>query len=154
MTQPHLITTFLSISNVFKAGWYIHKKPQLSLQNWPDKGMVMSLSVTIQWMERPSLKIHGSWGLMLSCLNLKNPARFHFFTLSFSQLFFYEMWMSGDCHNTKSREPEKINVKFHKNCENTSKILKISCVRCHFVKFDIYFLGISQEIFFGVITDN
>ena len=32
-----------------------------------------------------------------------------------------------------------MNFKFHKNCENTSKILKISCVRCHFVKFDIYF---------------
>ena len=30
-----------------------------------------------------------------------------------------------------------MNVKFHKNCENTGKILKISCVRRHFVKFDI-----------------
>ena len=39
--------------------------------------------------------------------------------------------------------PEKINVKFHKNCENTGKILKISYVRCHFVKFDIHFLGLS-----------
>ena len=29
-----------------------------------------------------------------------------------------------------------MNVKFHKDCENTGKILKISCVRCHFVKFD------------------
>ena len=38
--------------------------------------------------------------------------------------------------------PEKINVNFHKNCENTGKILKISCVRSHFVKFDIYFVGI------------
>ena len=45
-----------------------------------------------------------------------------------------------------SWEPEKINVKFHKNCENTGKILKISCVRCHFVKFDIRFLGLPQEI--------
>ena len=25
--------------------------------------------------------------------------------------------------------------------------LKISCVRCHFVEFDIYFLGLSLEIF-------
>ena len=38
---------------------------------------------------------------------------------------------------------EKISVKFHKNCENTSKILKISYIRCHFVKFDTYFLGLS-----------
>ena len=41
-----------------------------------------------------------------------------------------------------SWEPEKINVKFHKNCENTAKILKISYVRCYFVKVDIYFLGL------------
>ena len=44
------------------------------------------------------------------------------------------------CNNTKdyfSWEPEKINVKFHKNCENIAKILKISCSRCHFVKFGI-----------------
>ena len=44
------------------------------------------------------------------------------------------------CNNTKdylSSQPKKVNVKFHKNCENTGKIVKISCVRCHFVKFDI-----------------
>ena len=46
-----------------------------------------------------------------------------------------------------------MNVKFHKNCENTGKILKISCMRCNFVKFDIHFLGHSQEIFIGVATD-
>ena len=60
-------------------------------------------------------------------------------------------------NNTKdyfSLEPEKITVKFHKNCENTDKILKISCERCHFVEFDICFLGLLLEIFFGVITDN
>ena len=34
------------------------------------------------------------------------------------------------------------------------KILKISYVRCRFVKFDIYFLGLPLEIFFDVITDN
>ena len=34
---------------------------------------------------------------------------------------------------------QKIHVKFQKNCKNTGKILKISCVRCN-VKFDIYFL--------------
>ena len=40
-----------------------------------------------------------------------------------------------------SQQPDKINVKFHKNCEKTGEVLKISCARCHFVKFDIYFLG-------------
>ena len=34
-----------------------------------------------------------------------------------------------------------MNVKFHKDCaENTGKILKISGIRCHFVKFEIFFL--------------
>ena len=44
------------------------------------------------------------------------------------------------CNNAKdsfSWESEKMNVKFHKNCENTGKIRKIPCVRCNFVKFDI-----------------
>ena len=47
-----------------------------------------------------------------------------------------------------------MSVKFHKNCENTGKILKISYVRCNFVKFDIHFLGLPSGIFFGVTTDN
>ena len=46
-----------------------------------------------------------------------------------------------------------MNVKFHKNCENTSKILKISCVRCNFVKFDIHFLMTScNEGFFFLVA--
>ena len=47
-----------------------------------------------------------------------------------------------------------MNVKFRKNCENTGKILKISRVRCNFVKFDIHFLGLPLEIIFGVITED
>ena len=61
------------------------------------------------------------------------------------------------CNNTKdylSWEPENMNFKFHKNCENAGKILKTSCARCHFVKFDIYFLELLQEIYFGVITED
>ena len=61
------------------------------------------------------------------------------------------------CNYTKENYPwnsEKMNVKFHKNCEIGGKLLKISCVRCNFVKFDIHFLRLPQEIFFGVITDD
>ena len=47
-----------------------------------------------------------------------------------------------------------MNVKFHKNCDDTGKILKISCVICNSVKFDFHFLGLSSEIFFGVMTVN
>ena len=32
-----------------------------------------------------------------------------------------------------------MNAKFHTNCENTGKILKISFVRCNLVNFDIHF---------------
>ena len=47
-----------------------------------------------------------------------------------------------------------MNVKFHKNCDYTGKILKISCVRCNSVKFDIHFLGLPWEMFFCVTTDD
>ena len=36
-----------------------------------------------------------------------------------------------------------MNVKFHKNCESTGEILKISCVKCNFVKFDNHFVGLA-----------
>ena len=41
-----------------------------------------------------------------------------------------------------------MNLKFHRNCENTGKI---SCVHVmlHFVKFEIFFVGLPQEIFFN-----
>ena len=47
-----------------------------------------------------------------------------------------------------------MNDKFHKNGDYMGKILKISCVRCNFVKFDIPFLGLPWAIFFGVTTDD
>ena len=65
---------------------------------------------------------------------------------------------SVNCNNTKdyfSWEPKKTNVKSHKNCDNTGKILKQnSYVRCHFVEFDIYFLALLWGIFFCVIINN
>ena len=41
-----------------------------------------------------------------------------------------------------------MNVKFQKNCENTGKLLKISCVRCNLQNLTFC------EIFCGVITDD
>ena len=40
----------------------------------------------------------------------------------------------SDTEKNFSWKSEKMNVKFHKNCDYTGKILKISCVRCNFVK--------------------
>ena len=39
----------------------------------------------------------------------------------------------------------KMNDKFHQNSGNTDKILKLSCVRCNFVKFGILFLGSNKK---------
>ena len=44
-----------------------------------------------------------------------------------------------------------MKVKFHKNCENTGEILKISCVRCNFFsgphkKFSLVLLQITNYI--------
>ena len=55
-----------------------------------------------------------------------------------------------------------MNVKSHKNCANTGKILKVSRVRCNFVKFDDHFrpefsdshkkfsLGLLQMTYFSL----
>ena len=53
--------------------------------------------------------------------------------------FFFTFFKGYRCTSNFLWEPQKMNNKFYKNCENTGKILKITC---HFVKFDIYFLGI------------
>ena len=48
-----------------------------------------------------------------------------------------------------------MNLKFHKNCDYTGKILKISCVRCISMKFDIHFLGLPFTIaFFAAVNHN
>ena len=44
-----------------------------------------------------------------------------------------------------------MNVKFYKNYENTGKILNISCAICHFVKFDINFLGSHKKLSLGLL---
>ena len=36
----------------------------------------------------------------------------------------------------------KLNVTLHKNCEKTGKV---SCVRRHFMKFDIHFLTLHKK---------
>ena len=44
------------------------------------------------------------------------------------------------------------DVNMHKGyCENTGKILKISCVRCHFVKFDINIIFLGSHKKFSLV---
>ena len=64
---------------------------------------------------------NSQWTKTLYQSNLKSIA-FSFYT--FQGLKSYLVI----CNNTKdyfSWEPEKMNVKFHKNCENTGKIQKV-----------------------------
>ena len=82
---------------------------------------------------------YSPWTKTLYQNNLKNIA-FFFYIFQGSKRYLVI------CNNTKdyfSKEPKKMNVKFHKNCESTGKIPKISCARCHFVKFDIRFLELQ-----------
>ena len=47
-----------------------------------------------------------------------------------------------------------MNVKFHKITSYTMNVHNFTCVFTILVKFDIQFLGLPWEIFFGVITDD
>ena len=61
------------------------------------------------------------------------------------------------CNNIKKNfqwELEQMNVKIHKIASYTWNVQNFTCVFSIFVKFDIYFLGLPQENFFGVITDD
>jgi len=51
-------------------------------------------------------------------------------------------------------EPEKMNVKFHRITSYTRNFQNFSCVITILVKFDVHFLGLPQELLFGVTTDH
>ena len=65
---------------------------------------------------------------------------------SFSRFSRAKDVISQICNNTKENfwsESAKMNVKFI--VKNTGKILKISCVRCNFVKFEIHFFRLHDK---------
>ena len=79
------------------------------------------------------------------------------YTISHSLLYFSRTIIIVTCNSTKdyfSQRHKEINVNFHKNCENTGKILQISTADVILLNLTLIFLGLSLEIFFGVITDN
>ena len=47
-----------------------------------------------------------------------------------------------------------MNAKFHKITPYTLNFQNFTCVFTILVKLDIHFLGLPQNIFFGVITDD
>ena len=47
-----------------------------------------------------------------------------------------------------------MNVKFHKITSYTSNFQNFTCVITILVKFEIHFLGLPCEIFFGVTSDG
>ena len=64
-----------------------------------------------------------------------------------------DLVIGNDTKENFSWQSEEMNVKFHKNCENAGKPLKISCERCNFVKFDIHFLGVSFSLVLKVLKN-
>ena len=103
-------------------------------------------------LKRPTLiqNPSGYWVILLVdknlVHNLKNIAIF----------FSRAIDVISICNNTKEnflREPEKIKVKSqkrHLHMQFSEFYLFFTIL----VKFDIYFLGLSREIVFGVITEN
>ena len=51
-------------------------------------------------------------------------------------------------------EPQKMNVKFHRNTSYTWNFQNFTCVITILVIFEIHFLGLPCEFFFGVTTDD
>ena len=64
---------------------------------------------------------NSQWTKTLYQNNLKNISSFFTFFQGLKRYLFI-------CNNYFSWEPKKINVIFHKNFENTGKIVKISCL--------------------------
>ena len=64
-----------------------------------------------------------------------------------------DLVIGNDTKENFSWQSEEMNVKFHKNCENAGKPLKISCERCNFVRFDIHFLGVSFSLVLKVLKN-
>ena len=150
-TSPHLprFQVWPSKLRLFRSQSIDSERKQKNVQNtnkvWCGKRKTEST--------RKLRNFNFQWGKTLYQNNLTNIA------------FFFTFFKGLRCNNKSSVvtpykenfswKTEKMNVKFNKICDYTGKILKISCVRCYnSVKFDIYFLGLPWEIFFGVTTDD
>ena len=60
----------------------------------------------------------------------------------------------NECQISQELWKQNNNNNNNNNNKKTGKILKNWCARCNFVIFDIHFLRLPYEIFFGVITDH
>ena len=87
---------------------------------------------------RPSVHVHVLYMVLLKSM-------FIFFKgYRKKNIYIYVVISKNTKDNIFLWEPEKVNCKFHWNCENKGKI---SCIRFNFgllfVKFNIYFLGLQ-----------
>ena len=150
-TSPHLprFQVWPSKSRLFRSQSIDSERKQKNVQN-TNKVSCGKLKTE---STRKLSNFYFQWGKTLYQNNLTNIA------------FFFTFFEGLRCNKKSSVvTPKKISHgrqrKWMSNftryvIAQVLKILKISCVKCYnSVKFDIHFLGLPWEIFFGVTTDQ
>ena len=150
-TSPHLprFQVWPSKSRLFCSQSIDSERKQKNVQN---TNKVWCGKLKMEFTRKLS-NFYFQWGKTLYQNNLTNIA------------FFFTFFKGLRCNKKSSVvTPKKISHgrqrKWMSNftryvIAQVLKILKISCVKCYnSVKFDIHFLGLPWEIFFGVTTDD
>ena len=142
-------------------------------QVWPSKSRVFcSQSINSERKQKNVQNTNKVWCGKLKMESTRKLSNFYFqwrktlYQSNLTNIAFFFTFFKGLRCNKKSSvvTPKKISHgsqrKWMSNftryvITQVLKILKISCVKCYnSVKFDIHFLGLPWEIFFGVTTDD
>ena len=153
---------------------YVCTSPHLPrFQVWPSKSRLFcSQSIDSERKQKNVQNTNKVWCGKLKMKSTRKLSNFYFqwgktlYQNNLTNIAFFFTFFKGLRCNKKSSvvTPKKISHgrqrKWMSNftryvIAQVLKILKISCVKCYnSVKFDIHFLGLPWEIFFGVTTDD
>ena len=153
---------------------YVCTSPHLPrFQVWPSKSRLFcSQSIDSERKQKNVQNMNKVWCGKLKMESTRKLSNFYFqwgktlYQNNLTNIAFFFTFFKGLRCNKKSSvvTPKKISHgrqrKWMSNftryvIAQVLKILKISCVKCYnSVKFDIHFLGLPWEIFFGVTTDD
>ena len=153
---------------------YVCTSPHLPrFQVWPSKSRLFcSQSIDSERKQKNVQNTNKVWCGKLKMESTRKLSNFYFqwgktlYQNNLTNIAFFFTFFKGLRCNKKSSviTPKKISHgrqrKWMSNftryvIAQVLKILKISCVKCYnSVKFDIHFLGLPWEIFFGVTTDD
>ena len=153
---------------------YVCTSPHLPrFQVWPSKSRLFcSQSIDSERKQKNVQNTNKVWCGKLKMESTRKLSNFYFqwgktlYQNNLTNIAFFFTFFKGLRCNKKSSvvTPKKISHgrqrKWMSNftryvIAQVLKILKISCVKCYnSVKFDIHFLGLPWEIFFGVTTDH